>query len=1850
MSKPHLDPPQRGEAYAAAEERLLDILSPLAEHAGPYENASQAYEQEEEDNQSVVDQDVEESVDPAVDNMMHIITNDSDIHSLISSSDSVGFKGWEDSADYDDLVGDGQGHLIYGVCRNVLVNDQDDQANIPDTAGDQYVEYMDSTPSKRGHHLSNEIIEIDDSPETARESAMALFQAVANSQGMLTNGQDHHLVEEIEMVSHSQENGDLADGTECVIYDENMVVVTTEEHCCEIIVTTHGVANEQEMARAFLMGGNGITPGSIPASAMLNGRVYITEEETHVEMQTDGNDIYLSEAALGQSMMLQHQHHNNELVVAEEDVEDPTFVDDQPLEEERPDICQVYDHELEDHDDEEIEEEQIHEGQYQQEVGQFSMDWQMHQQQEQEQQQHGQEQQYEHEQQPILIASDVEEEVEEQQHPHMQQQPLHFPFKEQESERSSPTEFPVSSSSPPNGSDRDDDLDDDMAGHPSPAPRKYPPLLKNTLFAEAMDRRLAYICQTQPQMSLTEKVFAWDTAVAHDCEGVEDVENFQTAFEQLEPHKEHNFLTFRESLERNLKRIGRDIMHMNEEVSIPTPSKRVQERLKPQRRLLHHPIPAEDTIILDDDDEDCYEVTGGGKDKSSITTLIPEEELECEDPDTVEPEVKTTETQTAVNLVTKETSTTDLINCQGMMPPPAESGEVPEDQTLSTFQTGHKYCEMVRDVFQGVRHQQYMEQHKQFQQQQQQQQLQHQQQQQMQHYQEHHQQEFQQQQKLQHFQELQEHHHQQQQQHHFHQIPRHQQYQPQYVPEMPENPAMVTTNQTSASYGDYPNDAMFYEQQEFCNYLGLTELATANAVASAMRELANSTVARRSLRVRPQHQLDRMRNDVRGKHRRERQEKDKDKDKELNSNHHHPMTTISELSNDRNDNSAVPTASEVTLTMPNENSDEADKDEVEEEEEPTDQRQTTQSSTDMYDYYYQAQGDRSEGAGVKPIEQTAPSSNNNNPQTMESAFAKVYAAAPPTQLLEDMQRRLREAREAQPSIYIVQAMNNYATGKERKSTNSIETVTFGEINAPHPSLESTKPASLPPPQQPPRNSRRSKQKKKSGPAPRSKRTKSQYHHHVEAKVQSNAPIRRRRTTVGGGAAHNVRDLVTRSTTHMNSKLLRNRKINLLKTYALTDATGPNGKKKRLSGGGGGSTGMKQNKVTKAATKTTTTTTSPLKNASVEPQEKSTLPEQHRLQQQQSPVVAHPNSPKKSKNKTVVITEGSNVTTAGRLSVTPTKDKHVKSHKLNTRRCRAKSLPTALSNKEIDEPLQQDKQQQAQKEIQPMPDKLKSPILMDTHEFLTHHAAVHPPVWNDVARRYAHHIRQANRKAEADTEETGGSVYARLEKPPSIYEHPNQLNRRSPHPTEEPHFSRRRRQQAGTSHKQQQSDSGLYPFDINLTPPGGLLLLSEASSLLRNPLAGENGKVLYMYYELDQLIVLQERSITFWKYSQLFNVLSTPATTPTSDGPKTKSPQGDPKICDSDHSSMASQSQTTSGPHWVNLGRLRRTTNDIEIVAPFGNRLCVHNSTPVYIEMRCHSLDHHRREGKLMSLYVNVYYYCEEELRPKMHSVHLDAVNCEWNNVIYTSIAESRYFVMAHQAEMMMGKSKTGICKYSLTPTLDTLASIREFKQLRHELKHIECLTEDRLIGYGVSRITIWDHRSGDTLMNYDLNMPLGRNLGAMHFPSFEIDQSSILILYQYIQMPTKPSQLHVIACEISHATPSHRLLHVHSLPSPQFDHIVVSINTGDHLILKSMTDDEIWLSAADPRQLTYVAPQGQGIQRFYARQKSQVVELTPHSLTVDSIANHFMKLATKQQHMAMILQSVNSLPVSPSPV
>ncbi|KAH8279749.1 hypothetical protein KR054_003807 [Drosophila jambulina] len=1714
-------------AYVSAEEHLLDCYSPLAAGgdmevmAGPsarpdtraggvvseelFENCSPAPSPQEAPKHG-------SELDPAVDSMLHVISDDSDIHSLISSE----FKGWEEQHPSTSYVCDGE-PLIYGLGRSRLTKAETEAEAAP--------LWSYCTPAK-DPCSSQDVIEINDSPDSVPDPTISLI----HSGVLLTNGNagEQFTVEEDEYGDGLQPTEEGVDP--CMIYEtvdgENMVVLA-EEHCCEIIVATQGVASEQEFARAILMGGNGSTGallGLLPAERHadeLNGDNYIEAEMVVEDLADDevrvpaGNNVYLSDAALEQPLV--HQD-----LVEEEENENATFVDDTPMEEERPDICQVFDDELEDHDRDEENEVCI--------------------------MQH--------------TTADEPAEAEQEK----EETPLQLMSKKLPREHSSPTEFPVSSSSMPNASYNYDYEDDPIVTH-TPLKRKYPPLMKNTLYAEAMDRRLASICQAQPQMSPAEKVSSWETAFSNECAAVEDVESFQADFERHEataaPLKQHSFVEFRETLVRNLEKITRDIMQVSDKSTQEQASSQSAER--PVHRRLLHVMPTEETIVLDDDDEDdCYEVMD--MDKASVDTLIPEDELMQADQAPEGEEVVLPTDACEQRLVTKETSTTDLNSsaaaptaaalsapqlerivspnsCFVPVPAPENSSELvdsaPRDIVAPTS-SDRQLSSVVLDVMrQQVQMQQQFMDHK-----------------------------------------LQ----QQQQQSHQHM------YRYQELPEAPpgkhsvEMPLEMAGDQEPRCINNCPT--MFYEQQEFCNYLGLTELATANAVATAMRELANSTVARRSLRVRPQQQLDRMRSDVRGKRRDRERQQDKDKKQAPVSS-----SSSSEPSHSDKEDNALPEGArsvpggdaELNFVCPL----------------PAINAEEEQLQKE---YYYQVQGDysdvrepmpekercksfkqqesrrspyqrerrspgkqesirrRSSRESEEHMEQEASrgkqAEGQNRAVSVEDAFAKIYDAAAPAQskLLQSMQQRLRQARETKPSIFIIKATNNepaqVTQSPKQSSADQLIDAPF-KNSAPRSSPVISKAKASPLKATP------TKMALPPTPAP----TQTQIPKAPKVKKAETA-TQRRRTTVAATTVPakpvRIRDLVTRSTTHLNSKLLRNRKVNLLKSYALSDEMAQ-GRGKRLSGGISTTTptqGTKKRHTSKVVRGT----------GSKRPKElgDKKLPEQYRLQEQQ---LAPPNTPRQSvRGVKPMPTAKTSARKPPPLRVT----KHAK-------RSRAKSLPAAFEGV-------------SDHATAPhyIPSALLGTDVQDKSDSSVTHLQTHSS--STILAPYAKSF---------------------LNYPPSPTTPPS-----NPKVTEP---SRHPCQQAGSGDRL----AGLDVPNIDSTPPGGVLRLSEGSQALSNPLSQKYGRVLYMYYELEQLIVLQETCITFWKYSKVLSVLHQPKRT-TSPVRKSPAPQYSPQ--------HQQEQELDVRPRWVYLGRLRRITSDTEIFTPYGSRICVHNSTPVYLEMKSRPLDHHKREVKLTSLHVNVYYFCEEDLRPRMHSVHLDTVNCEGSHVIYTSIAESRYFVMAWQQELVMGRPRSGICKYSLTPTLDTLASIREFKQLRHELRHIECLSEDRLIGYGQTRVTVWDHRSGDTLMNYDLGRPLGRSLAAMHYPSLDLDQSSMLILFQYLKEPDdSPAEVHVIACELSHATPSHRLLQVHRLPSTQFDDAIEAVNTGDHLIIKSAADGEAWINAADPRQLTYVAPLANGAQRFYSRHKSQVIEMSPQSLTVDSITNHMLKLAVQQQ-------------------
>ncbi|KAH8251148.1 hypothetical protein KR032_000112 [Drosophila birchii] len=1715
-------------AYVSAEEHLLDCYSPLAAggdmevmagpSARPDASAGVVVSEELPEDCSPAPPPQEPSkngseLDPAVDSMLHVISDDSDIHSLISSD----FKGWEEQHPSTSYITDG-GPLIFGLARSMMSNTEREAEAAPHWAC--------CTPAKHPCR-SQDVIEINDSPESVRDPTISLM----HSGVLLTNGNagEQFIVEE-------NVYDDALQPTEgvdpCMIYEtvdgENMVVLA-EEHCCEIIVATQGVANEQEFARAILMAGNGSTGallGLLPEERHadeLNGVDYIEAEMVEEDLGDDearvsaSNNVYLSDAALEQPLV--HQE-----LVEDEENENATFVDDTPMEEERPDICQVYDDELEDHDCDE-----------------------------------------ENENVCIIQHTAPGEPAEAEQE--KQVTPLQLVSKKLPREHSSPTEFPVSSSSMPNASYNYDYEDDLMVTH-APLKRKYPPLMKNTLYAEAMDRRLASICKAQPQMSPAEKVSSWETAFSNECAAVEDVESFQADFERHEataaPLKHHSFVEFREMLVRNLEKISRDIMQVSDESTQEQPSSQSAER--PVHRRLLHVMPTEETIVLDDDDEDdCYEVMD--MDKASVDTLIPEDELmQADQAPEGEEVILPIDDACEQMLVTKETSTADL---DSSAPAPTAALSAPPLERMAPVSCAQTPCctpasvpilerssdmvdsasreidapassdrqlsSVVLDVMrQQVQMQQQFMDHKLHQQQQQQQPHQH-------------------------------------------------MYRYQELPEAP--PSKHSVDLPLEMAGDqeprYMNNCptMFYEQQEFCNYLGLTELATANAVATAMRELANSTVARRSLRVRPQQQLDRMRSDVRGKRRDRERQQDKDKKPPA-------VTTTSSSSSepshsDKEDNPlpegarSVPGADaelNCICPLPAKSAEEEQlqkayyyhmQADYSDGREPLPDQERYQSFKESHrspyhkerrspgrqEAHQQCSFKKNEAHMVLEVSGDQHEKGQKRALSVEAAFAKIYEEAAPAQskLLQSMQQRLRQARETKPSIYIIKATNNEPAQltefpKQLSPNQRIDDAVKSGVSRLSPAITPVKASPV------------KASPVKAAPSPA---TQTRTAPKASKLRKAETDTKRRRTTVAATTVSpkqiRIRDLVTRSTTHLNSKLLRNRKVNLLKSYALSDEMAQ-GRGKRLSGGLNSTTttthGGKKGHASKLVRGTG------LKRSKEQGDKK--LPEQYRLQEQQ---VVPPNTPRQLVKS---------VKTSARKEPPLRVTKRAK-------RSRAKSLPA-------------------------------------TFEGISAHATV--PIY----------IPNADAPPKLDASMTHLQTHSAfpVQEPyaKSILIYPPSPSTPSNPKVDEP--ARRPCQQAGSGDRL----AGPEVLNIDSTPPGGFLRLSEGSWALSNPLSKKYGKVLYMYYELDQLIVLQETCITFWKYSKVLSVLHLPKKTTTA---VSKSPA----MQSSPHHEQ--EQELDVRPRWVYLGRLRRITNDTEIFTPYGSRICVHNSTPVYLEMQSRSLDHHKREVKLTSLHVNVYYFCEEDLRPRMHSVHLDSVNCEGSHVIYTSIADSRYFVMAWQQELVMGRPRSGICKYSLTPTLDTLASIREFKQLRHELRYIECLSEDRLIGYGQSRVTVWDHRSGDTLMNYDLSRPLGRSLAAMHYPSLDLDQSSMLILFQYLKEPDgSAAEVHVIACELSHATPSHRLLHIHRLPSTQFDDAIEAVNTGDHLIIKSSADGEAWINAADPRQLTYVAPLANGAQRFYSRHKSQVIEMSPQSLTVDSITNHMLKLAVQQQYQYQV--------------
>lgn len=191
----------------------------------------------------------------------------------------------------------------------------------------------------------------------------------------------------------------------------------------------------------------------------------------------------------------------------------------------------------------------------------------------------------------------------------------------------------------------------------------------------------------------------------------------------------------------------------------------------------------------------------------------------------------------------------------------------------------------------------------------------------------------------------------------------------------------------------------------------------------------------------------------------------------------------------------------------------------------------------------------------------------------------------------------------------------------------------------------------------------------------------------------------------------------------------------------------------------------------------------------------------------------------------------------------------------------------------------------------------------------------------------------------------------------------------------------------------------------------------------NPVDENKGPVISAYFAKNILILIQEQQVSYWKHLEIMSILGIPL-------------------------------------EWKLIAQTERKRNDVEINSEFQKRICLNDNSPVYMELRAKLLHSDTvRACDLVQIYANVYFLNKKDLNSKnliTKSIHLDTLHTQPSHICYTTLPNSRYFVIGW-VEHLFTKNKSGICKYSLSPDLETLASIREFSDIKHDVNTMECI-------------------------------------------------------------------------------------------------------------------------------------------------------------------------------------------------
>uniref|UniRef100_A0A2M3Z3D5 Uncharacterized protein n=1 Tax=Anopheles braziliensis TaxID=58242 RepID=A0A2M3Z3D5_9DIPT len=280
---------------------------------------------------------------------------------------------------------------------------------------------------------------------------------------------------------------------------------------------------------------------------------------------------------------------------------------------------------------------------------------------------------------------------------------------------------------------------------------------------------------------------------------------------------------------------------------------------------------------------------------------------------------------------------------------------------------------------------------------------------------------------------------------------------------------------------------------------------------------------------------------------------------------------------------------------------------------------------------------------------------------------------------------------------------------------------------------------------------------------------------------------------------------------------------------------------------------------------------------------------------------------------------------------------------------------------------------------------------------------------------------------------------------------------------------------------------------------------------RNPLNRNDGEVLHVFLLDEKLIVVQTGLVSFWRYSRLSALLGV-------------------------------------RQEWERVAHVSRWLRDTELDTENAHRIGYNNCHPFYLEPRARNLtEDESRTCPLASIYVNAYFLItkihmlaptamsgdegeqdnvqtsvddgsgspedketvHEEDVARVKSYQLDTVKSTLEDVLFLPIPNSRYFIVCWYEHVREMESKTGLCKYSLTPDLETLASIREFPSVRAKLSSLRCLPNSRLLGLGESTVHLWCYETGHLLWTIDLKLSLGTIVGS--FVHREMVESTLFL-------------------------------------------------------------------------------------------------------------------------------------------